>query len=131
MIQSDEFSGPSDNTDDVQIFNQVEFRERMMDDPDLMREVIQAMIEDTPLQMNLLRQSFNSGDLQAAGRAGHKIKGGAANVCCNEFCRLALCVERAGKEADGIQLEQAITDLENSWQSLHLILTKFWHKLAE
>jgi HPt (histidine-containing phosphotransfer) domain-containing protein len=110
-------------------FDLSEFSDRMMGDADLIREVIQAMLEDTPLQMEALKKSFVEGDLAAVGRFGHKIKGGAANLCCKEFETLSLYIERAGKEGRGNDLEQLIPDLEKSWLELQVILNNVWKNL--
>lgn len=113
-------------TVDLQVFDLTQFRERMMEDEDLMRDVIQAMLEDTPLQIEALRQSIASGDCEGSGKIGHRIKGGAANICCRNFELIALKIELAGKAGKVDELGSLISELEKSWKTLQTILGNLW-----
>ncbi len=112
-------------------FNFDEFNERMMDDNELMLDVLQAMVEDTPKQVELLRMLFESGDIINAGKAAHKIKGSAANVCCPELEQLAFCAEQAGKDSDSEKLSTLIQAIDLEWTKLYPVLKKCCEDLAD
>jgi len=102
------------------------FRERMMEDDDLMREVAIAMIEDSPAQIDSLKRFLSDNNWIEAGKAGHKIKGGAANLCCRELEEAAFMVEQAGKAGDQGRLMAASELLFAAWARLEPVLRKIW-----
>ena len=110
------------------IFDFELFSERMMEDEELMAEVAIAMIEDTPVQIELLKRLIDEGKFQDAGRAGHKIKGGASNLCCRELEEAALMVEHAGKTEDEGKLLASAGKLYEAWEKLEAVLQKKWKK---
>lgn len=112
---------------DKGVFDLESFRERMMDDEDLMKEVAVAMIEDTPQQIAILKQLLAEKNLPEAGKAGHKIKGGASNLCCGELERIAFLVEQAGKTGDQIRLQASAEELFSAWNRLEIILRQIWN----
>lgn len=113
-------------TVDLQIFDLAQFRSRMMEDDDLMREVVQAMLEDTPFQIEELKKSAEAGDCEGSGRIGHRIKGGAANICCRNFEVIALKIELAGKAGRVDELNALVGEIEKSWKLLQTILANLW-----
>lgn len=110
------------------IFDFELFSERMMEDDELMAEVAIAMLEDTPVQIELLKKLVDERKLQEAGRAGHKIKGGASNLCCRELEESALMVEHAGKAEDEEKLLSSANLLYEAWERLEPVLQNRWKK---
>jgi HPt (histidine-containing phosphotransfer) domain-containing protein len=57
-----------------------QFRAVTLDDEDLMREILGALIDDTSQQLKLLKQSIDDCDRDRIRRLAHYSKGACANV---------------------------------------------------
>ena len=64
-----------------------------MDDPDLMREIMAALIEDTSRQLALLAQAILDRDATRCASLAHYSKGACANVGANRMADLLKQIE--------------------------------------
>ena len=70
-----------------------------MDDPELMREIMDALLVDTSSQMGLLEAAIRAHDSTKCVRLAHYSKGACANVGANRAADILKSIER--KAADG------------------------------
>ncbi len=74
--------------------------EAVADDEELLREAVEAFLEDTPGDLVRLQHLLTAGDWPAAERAAHGLKGGAGTVGAARLRALAQAVEQAAHAAD-------------------------------
>jgi HPt (histidine-containing phosphotransfer) domain-containing protein len=70
-----------------------------MDDPELMREILEALLVDTSSQMGLLEVAIREQDSTKCMRLAHYSKGACANVGANRAADILKSIEH--KAADG------------------------------
>jgi HPt (histidine-containing phosphotransfer) domain-containing protein len=88
------------------IFDEAAMRQRLMNNEDLIRKVIETFSRDMGLQITLLKTAIIDKDFVLAAVQAHKIKGAAANVSGISLNALASIIEDASKAEDlGILLE--------------------------
>ena len=67
---------------------------RVGGDLELLREIAELFQQECPRVMRDLREALSRGDLAAAGRAAHSLKGSAANFEAVQLVDAALKIER-------------------------------------
>jgi HPt (histidine-containing phosphotransfer) domain-containing protein len=73
-----------------------------MEDEDLMRELVLALLEDTTRQLGLLAEAVQNEDRPLCLRLSHYSKGACANVGANRAAAILKSLER--EAADGLFL---------------------------
>lgn len=81
---------------------------RLGGDQELLNELVQFFLEDTPGLMDQVREGLNSGDAEAVERGAHSLKGLSANFGAQAAVQIALAVEQHGRNQD---LAAAAADL--------------------
>jgi HPt (histidine-containing phosphotransfer) domain-containing protein len=74
-------------------FDRNQLREVTLDDPDLMREILAALIDDTSRQIDLIASAIRQKDSQLCKRLAHYSKGACANVGANAAAALLRDIE--------------------------------------
>ena len=69
-----------------------------MDDAELMREILSALIDDTSRQVGLLNSAIREGDSQKCMRLAHYSKGACANVGAHAAAAVLKNIERKAAE---------------------------------
>ncbi len=87
--------------------------ERMMDDEDLAREILQAFIEDAMGFRDPFDAALDAGDLRALERLAHSTKGASGTFCAVELQSLAARVETTAKQGNLEELRQ----LQKPWHA--------------
>jgi two-component system sensor histidine kinase/response regulator len=95
------------------VFDLDGMRLRLGEDDELVREVIRVVLEDLPMQSDLLDQLARQGSTEEAGRQAHKIKGAAGNVGAMALHALAFDMEQAGKSGDLTTLLEKTPELQD------------------
>ena len=67
-------------TTSVPVLDHAQLKDITLDDPDLMREILAALIDDTGRQIELLGRAIQEHDSQRTVRLAHYSKGACANV---------------------------------------------------
>ncbi len=83
------------------VFDRPSLLERLMDDEELVRELVEAFIADTPSQVSALQAAFAAGDLVQTERVAHRIKGSAANLSACRLQEVAQVLETTAHEGNG------------------------------
>ena len=81
-------------TDTESILDREQLRDVTLDDPDLMKEILEALVEDTSLQLGRLEQAVREADTSQCARLAHYCKGACANVGARRAAAAMLHVER-------------------------------------
>ncbi len=107
-------------------FNHKEFMGRMMDDEAFAKTIIEAFLEDMPVQIKALNALVEQGMTDKAGAQAHKIKGAAANVTGRAFQGIAYAMEKAGNSGDLPQLTALMPQLEKQFSELKTAMEKIF-----
>jgi HPt (histidine-containing phosphotransfer) domain-containing protein len=84
--------------DTTTVLDREQLRDITLNDEDLMREIISALIDDTSSQILLLESAIRDQDSQMCIRLAHYSKGACANVGANSSAALLKDIEHeAGK----------------------------------
>jgi HPt (histidine-containing phosphotransfer) domain-containing protein len=82
------------------VLNREQLREVTMDDEDLMREIVSALIDDTSKQIPLLEVAIREGDPVKCARLAHYSKGACANVGAESAADLLRHIEQRAHGGD-------------------------------
>ena len=100
------------------VFNRFALLERLLNDEDLARMVIEAFIDDMPVQIKQLKSDVASGDALRVERQAHKIKGASGNLDAEALCALALAIELASKAGDLALVGIKLAELDDQFNKL-------------
>jgi HPt (histidine-containing phosphotransfer) domain-containing protein len=84
--------------DDGSVLDRNQLREVTLDDEELMREILAALIDDTSRQITLLDSAIRQGDAQRCMRLAHYSKGACANVGASAAAAVLKNIERKAAE---------------------------------
>jgi len=87
-------------SDAAAVLDRHQLREVTMDDAELMREIIAALIDDTSRQIELLNAAIREEDSKRCMRLAHYSKGACANVGANAAAALFKKIERKAASSD-------------------------------
>lgn len=107
------------------VFDYDDFLYRIDGDVDLLKEVIQIFLEDTPGLLTNLYAEIKGGDTEAVERAAHTLKGAAANISAKRLQQLSQHIQLALKENDAIDLEPFIDHFKKNFKELDQVLKEY------
>ena len=85
--------------DSTQVLDLHQLREMTCDDSDLMREIVDTLIEDTSNQLALIDAAIRGRDVEGCKRLAHYCKGACANAGANAAAEVLKRMERDADEA--------------------------------
>jgi HPt (histidine-containing phosphotransfer) domain-containing protein len=91
---------------------------RMMNDKELARAVIEGFLEDLPGQIKQLKSYAAAGDVQHVEQQAHKIKGASATVGGEALRAVAAALEQAGKAGDLAAVAARTAELDAQFTAL-------------
>lgn len=106
------------------VFDKVGMQERLMNDEELIRIVIEGYLVDIPKQIQLLKGYLESGELTNAERQAHTIKGASANIGGEALRMVAADLEETIKLANLAAIPTKIGSLELNFERLQNELQK-------
>lgn len=101
-----------------QVFDSADFMDRMMEDDDIARFIIEGFLENTPPLLEKIAQHIRSGNAIEAGHVAHSLKGAAGNLSASLFVDSAFELEQAGKNGDLHELEGHLSELMERYELL-------------
>ncbi len=107
------------------VFDYADFLERIDGDVDLLKEVIEIFLEDTPRLLADLFAAIRRGDAGAVERAAHTLKGATANISAKRLYALSHQVQQAAKNGDAASLEPRIHQFAENFDKLTRELKKY------
>ena len=82
-----------------------------MDDPELMREIMAALLADTSQQMTLLEAAIRSGNSAQCMRLAHYSKGACANVGAHRAAGMFRQIETEAAAGDFSECVESLVSL--------------------
>lgn len=86
--------------------------ERMGGDMELLAEVVDLFLEDSPKMLDSLRVAISGGDAHSVERSAHSLKGALLNMAAEPAASVALQLERMGREEELERSLDALRQLE-------------------
>ncbi|MBF0573351.1 MAG: response regulator, partial [Desulfamplus sp.] len=107
------------------IFDKDDMMQRLMNDKELAKMLINVFIDDIPEQISLLKGYIDSCELKKIEIQAHSIKGACANVSGEAMRIAAHEIEKSAKagELDGVK--EFMVDLEKEFESLKKEIKEF------
>jgi HPt (histidine-containing phosphotransfer) domain-containing protein len=107
------------------VFDYDDFLDRIDGDVDLLKEVVQIFLEDTPRLLTNLYSGIKSGDNEAVERAAHTLKGATANISAKRLQQLSQYIQLALKENDAADIESFINHFKENYKKLDQVLRAY------
>jgi len=95
------------------VLNREQLREVTMDDPELMREILSALIDDTSRQILLLEAAIREADPVKCARLAHYSKGACANVGAESAADLLKHIEQRAHRGEFTECSNSLAALTN------------------
>ena len=86
-----------ETNDTTLVLDRNQLREVTLEDEELMRELLAALIADTELQIPRIDIAIRNTDQQQCARLAHYCKGACANIGANAAARVLADLERSAK----------------------------------
>ncbi|MBI9076751.1 MAG: response regulator [Desulfatibacillum sp.] len=102
------------------VFDKKGLLERLMDDEDLAKEIVQAYLEDTPKKIVELRAFVKAQDLAGVSNNAHAVKGASSNIGALAMVQATKDMEQAGVSGD----LEAARALQETIETEFLLLKK-------
>ena len=112
------------------VFDYDDFLERMDGDMDLLKEVIEIFLDDSPNLLAALRLALRSRDAAAMEKAAHTLKGAAANISAKRLQQLSNIMQEMIKKDHIAHLERLFGDIETHYEVLDRVLRARLKSLA-
>jgi len=106
------------------VFDMNTLMKRLDINEELVGEIMDVYLNDTPIQLLRLREYFEKGDILLIQRTAHSIKGASANFCVGTINKTAQDIEIAAKQGNLKIIELLIDTIENQFIELKGILTE-------
>ncbi len=100
------------------VFDRAAFMNRMMDDKDLARRVLDGFLGEMPHEITQLKNHLAAGDARLVEKQAHKIKGASATVGAEALRAVAWAMEQAGKAGDLDAARARVADLDEQFNAL-------------
>ena len=92
-------------------------------DVELMKEIAEMFLEESPVLMDTMREALDRGDSGALERAAHTVKGSVGNFAAESAFQAAQRVEQIGRDGNMVEAEEAYRALEEELERLKPALT--------
>lgn len=109
---------------DHPIFDRAALMDRMMEDEDLARTVVDSFLKDLPDQVSELKRKVALGEIESAAQQSHRLKGASGTVGGRALWALASVVEQAGKGRDLAAMSARMGEIERQSALLQEALTR-------
>ncbi len=106
-------------------WNKLEALNRIGGDEELLQEVCQIFLEESPKLLEKLRQAVAAEDAEQVVRAAHSLKGESSYLVAGRASQAARQLEEMGRNRDLSRAREALATLERELAGLHLDL-KAW-----
>ena len=93
-------------------------REISMGDEAFLRELIDLFLEDTPRQIEALRQAVASQNIVGVHQGAHRLKGAGRNLGAQPFSEVCRQIETLGRKGDLAAASALMPNLESEFSRL-------------
>ncbi|MFZ2959055.1 MAG: response regulator [Candidatus Ozemobacteraceae bacterium] len=112
-------------TNEPPVFDRVEMMSRLMDNEELAQQVIRIFLQDTPLQIQAMKEFLDARDVSGVEHQAHTIKGAASDIGGKTVCAAAFEVEKAANSGDLEAAGIAFVKLVKQFERLKKEITVF------
>lgn len=105
------------------LFDQDAALARVEGDAELLLEILEVFLDDSPRLLIRIREALRRKDLKTVEQAAHTLKGSVGNFCAPAAYEAALRLELIGREGKLDRSEEAWIELERAIQQLRPALT--------
>ncbi|MDZ7833106.1 MAG: Hpt domain-containing protein [Desulfobacterales bacterium] len=102
-----------------------ELMERVDGDDELIREVLEIFLEDTPRTLEALKTGISDQSPEAVAKAAHTLKGASANIAANRLRDHAHQLELKAKSGELADAGGIYAELEAEYAALKNHLNKY------
>jgi two-component system, sensor histidine kinase and response regulator len=92
---------------------------------DLLREVIELMLHDTPPQIAMLKSVAEARNFQDVSRIAHRLKGASSNLGADNLTRALTALEKHAAKFETAGTIQAASSVSDAWDALARALTEW------
>ncbi|MCP5046268.1 MAG: response regulator [bacterium] len=121
--EAEKAPGPTVEPDGA-IFDSAELLERLMGDPEMVKDVLEGFLEDMPQRFGSLKEALKNRDAPLARRHAHTVKGAALNVGAFRLQKIAAMMEDAAEEGDLDATTALLPQLDKQFDLLRLEIEK-------
>lgn len=111
-----------EKSSDLPLFEPDQFRAQVSGDEELMREIIDLFLAESPTQIVEMCEALAAGDLDRLGRVAHTIKGSFASLHAGQARSHAQQLETAAKHSDAAECRAALSLLQHDLELLEPLL---------
>ena len=109
-------------TGTAEVFDRVAALLRVEGDGELLLEIVEVFLEDSPRLISRLREAVESQDLRSLELAAHTLKGSLGNFCAPAAYAAAVKLEEIGRSGIAEGVQDAWVELEETMVQLRLAL---------
>jgi two-component system, sensor histidine kinase and response regulator len=106
----------------ARVFDQVAALMRVEGDIELLLEIVEVFLEDSPRLMARIRTALERQDLSLLEQAAHTLKGSVGNFCAPAAYAAASKLEKFGREGNVTGRQEAWNELQETMEQLRLAL---------
>lgn len=92
--------------------------ERIGDDEELLVEILQAFLMDTPTKIQDLKDAVDSGEFSQIMKKAHTLKGSCAAIGATGCRNLALQIEMDSRQEESTRLDDLLIELDVSMSNV-------------
>ena len=104
------------------IFHEQEFMERMMQDQELVRTILEQFQKDAPQRLQQIKDGVSDQDCDAVYKSAHTLKGLAANISAPDLRQVAEQMEHLAYSRETDSMERLLPALEQAFAELDRLL---------
>ncbi|MCA9404134.1 MAG: Hpt domain-containing protein [Candidatus Omnitrophica bacterium] len=101
-----------------EIIDVPEFLDRVMEDKDLLKELLDIFSADYVQKRQDLGKAVETKDFETIRSVAHSLKGASGNISAKPLREVCVILEKKGKESDGEGLEALLIDLDKQYAAL-------------
>lgn len=99
------------NKTELAVLDTDQLRDICMEDEELMRELVTALIDDAKAQIPALEKAVKSADAKNCARLAHYVKGACANIGAVSMAAILKDIERSAGEGDFEACRRSLSNL--------------------
>jgi HPt (histidine-containing phosphotransfer) domain-containing protein len=100
------------------VFDQAAALMRVEGDTELLLEIVEVFLDDSPRLMSRIRAALKRQDLKSLEQAAHTLKGSVGNFCAPAAYAASFKLEKIGREGNVEEAQQAWVELEEAMEQL-------------
>jgi len=115
----EDFSGYQETKNiDSNIFDRQSLMDRVGGNEEVLKNIVELFLEETPKQLKELDKYLSSGDFEAASNSAHSIKGSAGNFGATQMRESAYSLEKLCREKQADKVRATFVELKGCFEEL-------------